>query len=84
MGGLRFCGFADLFLFFFYVYTSNITPTPQTNSNGTQVLISRLDPLKEEPEPLKGSVVSYSSLQLNVCFEERCNIEDGVWRRVAS
>lgn len=46
--------------------------------NGTQVLISRIDPLREEP--IKGSVVSYTASQIRVSFAEHFDIEDGEWR----
>ncbi|KAH8084913.1 P-loop containing nucleoside triphosphate hydrolase protein [Cristinia sonorae] len=46
--------------------------------NGTQVLVTRLDPLKEEP--LRGSVVSCTKTQLKVSFEERFGLDDGHWR----
>jgi hypothetical protein len=46
---------------------------------GTQVLVSRLDPLKEEP--LKGSVVGCDPGHIHVSFESESNeLEDGVWR----
>ncbi|EIN05865.1 P-loop containing nucleoside triphosphate hydrolase protein [Punctularia strigosozonata HHB-11173 SS5] len=46
--------------------------------NGTTVLLSRLDPLQEKPS--RGSVVSRTPTQLHVAFEERLDIEEGVWR----
>ncbi|KAF8627603.1 hypothetical protein AX17_006174 [Amanita inopinata Kibby_2008] len=46
--------------------------------NGTQVLVSRIDPLRETP--LHGSVVSSSSSDIKVSFPERYEIDDGIWR----
>lgn len=42
------------------------------------VLISRLDPLKETP--MNGKVVSHTMSQIRVSFEEKFEIDDGVWR----
>ncbi|THH30257.1 hypothetical protein EUX98_g3918 [Antrodiella citrinella] len=47
-------------------------------ANGTQVLVSRLDPLKEEP--YRGSVVGTTKTQLRVSFEESFDVDDGHWR----
>ncbi|KAF8154087.1 P-loop containing nucleoside triphosphate hydrolase protein [Crassisporium funariophilum] len=46
--------------------------------NGTQVMISRLDPLKEPPQ--LGSVLSRTASHIRVCFADRFDLEDGVWR----
>ncbi|KAG1736198.1 P-loop containing nucleoside triphosphate hydrolase protein [Suillus lakei] len=46
--------------------------------NGTQVLVSRFDPLQEPP--YRGSVLSRTASQLRVAFEEKFDIEDGCWR----
>ncbi|KAF8176314.1 P-loop containing nucleoside triphosphate hydrolase protein [Pholiota molesta] len=46
--------------------------------NGTQVLISRLDPLKEEP--VSGSILSRSQTQLRVCFTNQFDLDEGTWR----
>ncbi|KDQ54482.1 hypothetical protein JAAARDRAFT_135529 [Jaapia argillacea MUCL 33604] len=46
--------------------------------NGTQVLVSRIDPLKEEP--LRGSVVSSTQTRLRVSFPELADLTDGPWR----
>ncbi|KAG2152811.1 P-loop containing nucleoside triphosphate hydrolase protein [Suillus clintonianus] len=46
--------------------------------NGTQVLVSRFDPLQEPPH--RGSVLSRTASQLRVAFEEKFDIEDGCWR----
>ncbi|KAG2035496.1 P-loop containing nucleoside triphosphate hydrolase protein [Suillus americanus] len=46
--------------------------------NGTQVLVSRFDPLQEPP--LRGSVLNKTASQLRVAFEEKFEVEDGCWR----
>ncbi|KAF9480305.1 P-loop containing nucleoside triphosphate hydrolase protein [Pholiota conissans] len=46
--------------------------------NGTQVLISRLDPLKEDP--VTGSILSRSQTQLRVCFSNQFDLDTGTWR----
>ena len=46
--------------------------------NGTQVLVSRIDPLQETP--IHGSVVSSSGTSINVSFTERYVVDDGCWR----
>ncbi|KAK2466612.1 hypothetical protein APHAL10511_000870 [Amanita phalloides] len=46
--------------------------------NGTQVLVSRIDPLQETP--LHGSVVSTTGTVVNLSFPERYPIDDGHWR----
>ncbi|KAG1823050.1 P-loop containing nucleoside triphosphate hydrolase protein [Suillus variegatus] len=46
--------------------------------NGTQVLVSRFDPLQEPP--LRGSVISKTASQLRIAFEEKFEVEDGCWR----
>ncbi|KDR78403.1 hypothetical protein GALMADRAFT_1319277 [Galerina marginata CBS 339.88] len=46
--------------------------------NGTQVMISRLDPLKEPP--LLGSVLSRTQSHIRVCFPSAFDLDDGVWR----
>lgn len=46
--------------------------------NGTQVLISRIDPLREEPK--KGSVLSRTSSSIRVSFNEGFDLEDSSWR----
>ncbi|KAG0707217.1 P-loop containing nucleoside triphosphate hydrolase protein [Suillus ampliporus] len=46
--------------------------------NGTQVLVSRFDPLQEPP--YRGSVLSSTASQLRVAFEEKFDVEEGCWR----
>ncbi|KAF9460474.1 P-loop containing nucleoside triphosphate hydrolase protein [Collybia nuda] len=46
--------------------------------NGTQVLISRIDPLQEKP--IQGSVVSRTASQIKVSFPEEFAVEEGEWR----
>jgi hypothetical protein len=46
--------------------------------NGTQILVSRIDPLQEEP--IKGCVVSRTSSQIKICFSEQFEVADGQWR----
>ncbi|TCD69007.1 hypothetical protein EIP91_009229 [Steccherinum ochraceum] len=53
-------------------------PPEHQFENGTQVLVSRFDPLKEEP--LRGSVVSSSKTHLRVSFGEEFDVGDGCWR----
>jgi hypothetical protein len=48
--------------------------------NGTQVLVTRIDPLQEVP--MKGSVVSSTTTQLRVAFQEPFGLEGGTWRLV--
>ncbi|KAG6853864.1 hypothetical protein C0991_000625 [Blastosporella zonata] len=49
--------------------------------NGTQVLISRIDPVAEDQSVLRGSVVSSSSSQLKVAFPEMFDeVGEGEWR----
>ncbi|TFY81080.1 hypothetical protein EWM64_g2933 [Hericium alpestre] len=47
-------------------------------AKGTQVLVSRLDPLKEAP--VEGSIFSYTATQLQVSFPELFDIDQGEWR----
>ncbi|KAJ7073280.1 P-loop containing nucleoside triphosphate hydrolase protein [Mycena belliarum] len=47
--------------------------------NGTQVLLSRLDPLQESFA--QGSVVSFSTTQIRIAFREHFDdLDDGQWR----
>ncbi|KAG6328408.1 hypothetical protein ID866_10681 [Astraeus odoratus] len=46
--------------------------------NGTQVLVSRLDPLAEVP--YRGSVMSTTPSQIRIAFEEKFDVDDGFWR----
>ena len=47
--------------------------------NGTQVLVTRLDPLKEQP--FRGSIDGSTKTQLRVSFMEPFeDLEDGNWR----
>ncbi|KAK0236890.1 P-loop containing nucleoside triphosphate hydrolase protein [Armillaria nabsnona] len=50
--------------------------------SGTQVLVSRIDPLKDEPA--KGSLISRTPLQLKVSFPDQVEFDsvelDGAWR----
>ncbi|KIL60706.1 hypothetical protein M378DRAFT_193589 [Amanita muscaria Koide BX008] len=46
--------------------------------NGTQVLVSRMDPSTETP--LSGSVISSTNTSIKVSFPERYDIDDGLWR----
>lgn len=46
--------------------------------NGTQVLLSRLDPLQEVP--LRGTVMASSATQLRIVFDQKFDIDDGPWR----
>jgi len=46
--------------------------------NGTQVLVSRFDPLQEQP--YRGSVLGSTASQLRVAFEDKFDLEDGCWR----
>ncbi|KAI6118101.1 P-loop containing nucleoside triphosphate hydrolase protein [Pisolithus sp. B1] len=46
--------------------------------NGTQVLVSRLDPLREVP--YRGSVMCSTSSQIRIAFEDRFDLDDGLWR----
>lgn len=42
------------------------------------MLVSRFDPLKDVP--FKGNVVSWSSDQIDIAFEEGFDVNDGLWR----
>lgn len=46
--------------------------------NGTQVMVSRLDPLREEP--VIGSVLSHNKSSIHVCFPTMFDLNEGVWR----
>ncbi|KAG9311016.1 P-loop containing nucleoside triphosphate hydrolase protein [Chiua virens] len=46
--------------------------------NGTQVLLSRIDPLQEVP--LRGTVMASNATQLRVVFDEKFDIENDLWR----
>ncbi|KAH0825645.1 hypothetical protein J3R83DRAFT_12675, partial [Lanmaoa asiatica] len=46
--------------------------------NGTQVLLSRLDPLQEVP--LRGTVMASNATQLRIVFDRKFDIDDGLWR----
>lgn len=46
--------------------------------NGTQVLVSRFDPLQEPPR--RGSILNRTASQLRIAFEEKFEVEDGCWR----
>ena len=46
--------------------------------NGTQVLLSRHDPLQELP--LRGTVLAGNATQLRVMFDHKFDIGDGLWR----
>lgn len=46
--------------------------------NGTQVLLSRLDPLQEVP--LRGTVLASNATQVRIIFDQKFNIDDGLWR----
>ena len=46
--------------------------------NGTQILLSRLDPLQEMP--LRGTVMASNATQLRIIFEHKFDIGDGLWR----
>ncbi|GLB44126.1 putative P-loop containing nucleoside triphosphate hydrolase protein [Lyophyllum shimeji] len=48
--------------------------------NGTQVLVSRIDPLLEGDKVIKGSVVSSTSSQIKVSFADMFDVDDGQWR----
>ena len=46
---------------------------------GTQVLVTHLDPLKEEPQ--RGSVLGCTDTQLRIAFQEKFDLDDGKpWR----
>ncbi|KAG6370711.1 P-loop containing nucleoside triphosphate hydrolase protein [Boletus reticuloceps] len=46
--------------------------------NGTQVLLSRVDPLQEVP--LRGTVLASNATQLRIVFDQQFDVEDGQWR----
>ncbi|KIK92239.1 hypothetical protein PAXRUDRAFT_830143 [Paxillus rubicundulus Ve08.2h10] len=46
--------------------------------NGTQVLLSRLDPLQEVP--IRGSVMASNATQLRIAFHEKFDLGGGTWR----
>jgi hypothetical protein len=49
-----------------------------TYRNGTQVLVSRIDPLKEVP--IRGNVISCTDTQLGISFDEGFSLEESLWR----
>lgn len=48
------------------------------SSGGTTVLVTRVDPLKERP--MHGRVVSRTSTQLRISFQQLFDVEDQPWR----
>lgn len=46
--------------------------------NGTQVLVSRFDPLQEPP--YRGSVLGSTASQLRVAFADKFDLDEGCWR----
>jgi hypothetical protein len=48
------------------------------NSNGTQVLVSRIDPLLEKP--FQGSVITHTPTQIKVSFPELFDLDGSEWR----
>jgi hypothetical protein len=54
------------------------SPLRRTHRIGSQVLISRFDPLKEHPQ--EGTVVSTSECQLKVSFPRQFNVNEEMWR----
>ncbi|KAL4077685.1 P-loop containing nucleoside triphosphate hydrolase protein [Scleroderma citrinum] len=46
--------------------------------NGTQILVSRLDPLQEVP--YRGSILSTTASQIRITFEDKFDLDDGLWR----
>ncbi|KAF5376100.1 hypothetical protein D9615_007758 [Tricholomella constricta] len=48
--------------------------------NGTQVLVSRIDPLLENDNVIKGSVISSTSSHIKVSFSDMVDIDEGQWR----
>jgi len=46
--------------------------------NGTQVLLSHLDPLQEVP--LRGTIMASNATQLRIVFDQKFDIDDGPWR----
>ncbi|TFK37679.1 P-loop containing nucleoside triphosphate hydrolase protein [Crucibulum laeve] len=47
--------------------------------NGSQILLSRFNPLSEKP--IQGSVVSSTTSQIRICFQEQFDdLDDGAWR----
>lgn len=49
-------------------------------SGGSQVLVTHLDPLQEQP--VKGRVVARTSTHLRVSFQKLFNLDEGLWRYV--
>ena len=49
---------------------------------GTSVLVTRVDPLRENP--IHGRVLSRSSTQLRVMFQKLFDLEDQLWRLATS
>lgn len=46
--------------------------------NGTQVMVSRFDPLKEVS--FRGNILSSTASQLKIIFEDKFDLDDGLWR----
>ncbi|PSS22633.1 hypothetical protein PHLCEN_2v3060 [Hermanssonia centrifuga] len=62
----------------FFMGPGIMLPSEHRFDNGTQVLVTRLDPLKEEPQ--RGSIVSTTDSQLRVSFTEKFELDEGIWR----
>uniref|UniRef100_A0A0W0FZN0 P-loop containing nucleoside triphosphate hydrolase protein n=1 Tax=Moniliophthora roreri TaxID=221103 RepID=A0A0W0FZN0_MONRR len=43
-------------------------------ANGNQILLSRIDPLQEQP--VRGAVVSSTAFQLSICFQDLVDLDD--------
>ncbi|KIP09412.1 hypothetical protein PHLGIDRAFT_22921 [Phlebiopsis gigantea 11061_1 CR5-6] len=56
-----------------------LLPAEHQFESGTQVLVTHLDPLREDPR--RGCIVSATDSQLRVAFNERFNLDEGQpWR----
>ncbi|KAF8901061.1 AAA domain-containing protein [Gymnopilus junonius] len=51
---------------------------PHKFENGSQVMLSRLDPLREQP--VIGSVVRHTESNMHICFPTMFRLNEGVWR----
>lgn len=61
-----------------FLWGPGVVFTEHRFQNGTQVLVSRFDPLQEAP--YRGSVLSTTASQIRIAFEDKFDLDDGLWR----
>ena len=61
-------------------YPRVVTAIDSLNRYGSQVFVSRIDPL-QGPEPKRGSVVKIRAAEIDLSFDEHFDdLEEGHWR----